>query len=195
MELAMRHGGPPQGSAQIYALSLWKCMTNGYLAKSLSRDEAVSCFLRNYEFLVKKVSCEGVLKLCSDDYVLWDNRRYHVTAKMEHGILDESENTLHFKEGWRAIYGTSFSFVPGHIFGSDEPDVILISRMQGRAGEGEKYLEATKSCGDITPQFVTYNVLLGLAKTLRIHSIIGVAAQNQVYYKEALSDIFIPTYD
>jgi uncharacterized protein VirK/YbjX len=186
---------PPQGPSQVYALSLWKCLSNRYLAQSLSAEAALACYLHHYRFLLDSLSLDSFAKLTSADVTLWRHGAYLITVKMEHVIPNEGELTLHFKEGGAPLYGLSFSFVPGQVFGRAEPSSILIGRMQGRAGEVARIAEATRACGEITPQACLYRALAGIAMANSLGHMLGVSAANHVCYEEARAGVFEQAYD
>ena len=191
----MSDAQPPQGASQVYALSLWKCLSAPYLSNAFSREDAVVCFLHHYRYLRDAMPFARIEELAERDHVLFEVVDYTVTLKMEHVIPNEGELTLHFKQGEHALYGLSFSFVPGGAFGVTAPCVAVIGRMQGRTGEAARIARASKACGDITPQSVLYCALLGIVSAAGIDRLFGVSAADQVCHSEPIASLLERAYD
>jgi uncharacterized protein VirK/YbjX len=190
LEKAMQHGMPPQGPVQVYAVSLWKCLTAPYLASSFDVEARIAAFLHTYSQLSQTITCAMMQELAGDDHLLWQSGAHLITAKMEHVITNEGEVTLHYRVGAEPLFGLSFGLVPGRLLSLGVPTVLYLARMQGRASVAHD----ANAPRDLSPQIALYAALLGIARALNI-PVVGTSAVNQMCWTPERDAAFRRTYD
>ena len=110
---------------------------------------------------------------------------------------NEGEIIIQFESRGKSLYSVTFSIVPGRVLGSATQDsnVILISRMQGKAGAFAAIRSATKAMGEVAPRAVLIHVLQGIAAAIDIRTIVGVSAANQLSSETSDAKAFHRAYD
>ena len=92
----------------------------------------------------------------------------------------ESELNLQFVLGSEVLYIMSAVVAPGTLWQSDEPSVMVITRVQGIRLKIPQMKAATAICGDCAPRLLLFAVLEGLAIALGVRQIIGIGVRQQI---------------
>jgi uncharacterized protein VirK/YbjX len=138
-----------------------------YLTKSLSHKYNSECCLKHYLFLYKHIVPHCLAHIL-DGLSVFEYKSatavYSITIEATLEFFQEGELSLDFRVDGVSIFVFSFMFVPGAMVGLADPDVILVSRMQGRLGKYEEVRSATRAMSDCSPQALLFAALQGIAK-------------------------------
>ena len=92
----------------------------------------------------------------------------------------ESELNLQFILGSELLYIMSAVVAPGTLWQSDEPSVMVITRVQGIRLKTPQMKAATAICGDCAPRLLLFAAMEGLAISLGVSQIIGIGVRQQI---------------
>jgi uncharacterized protein VirK/YbjX len=93
------------------------------------------------------------------------------------------------------IYTSSFVLVPGALLKIDTNSALLVVRQQGSRGKFKAIAKATKDLMDLTPQFILFSALQGIAIALGIGYIGSVSGARHISNTDPDSPLFRKAYD
>jgi uncharacterized protein VirK/YbjX len=171
-----------------------------YLAHSFNDSIKYGCRFFHAKFFVSAM-WEGRLK----GFIkrgMWlfareiDGNWHHIVLCISPDQKHEGELSLVFHWNRKVIYTLGFSFAPGSAVGLDDSETILIGRMQGHKGVFAEIREATKALSEVSPQNALLAAVEGLARSLGISTVVGVAGENCCSFKDGRPlEPFVKTYD
>ncbi|MFC5863829.1 DUF535 family protein [Acidicapsa dinghuensis] len=176
-----------------------KFAADDYLVQELTIGERKTCFLHHYDWLAKSFPEKMLRKIMMDRVTLFEifegGERYEITLHFSHSSEKEGELTLDLHVQGNDLYVISFTVVPGAIVKSSEPDVLLVTRVQGLRGEYRAIQQATKALRDVAPPALLMAALQGFADGLGIREVVGISAVRQSAYSEQYKEVFFRSYD
>lgn len=170
-----------------------------YLAKSFSIREKCLSILRNFSFTVEHTPHDTLDALLDKDITLYelnaDTISYRITCCLTRDHHHEGEWSLELTANNEPLFILAFTVIPAAFVGASGDEVMLISRMQGRAGKFPEIRAATRAMGDITPQAALYCAARGLARAMDIPHIAGPCAENLPSFRDQALESFRQNYD
>lgn len=136
---------------------------------------------------------ESVVARLKDGIVLWsaetDGHTQSISLRLPVRTMLEGDLTIEHSFDGERLYRMSFSFVPGHLLGLPDAQVLFVGGSQGVHGTAEKVRQAAKLNGEITPADMLLIALRAMGQAMGIEQICGVAATHQpvVHAKAGLS--------
>ena len=180
-------------------LALDRAKDPNYLARSFSAPQRLQLYFGHYAYLVETLTDSAVHELISCHENVYehqvDRAEYRVVLTATHERHEEGELQLQLQLDCVALYVMGVTIVPGEALGLPDRHAILISRMQGVPRAFSEIRKATKDFGDIHPKAVLFAALQGIARTLGVKAILGVAATNQIAFDKCPADTLEKTYD
>jgi hypothetical protein len=177
----------------------FKYLSRDHLARGLDIRSRAACFTHHYNFLRSKFPSALLRQVIHREAVLLDvvedNKRHTITMGFSRQEVREGELFLHQMVDGVKIFVLQFTIVPGQIVGSDEKDVVMISRLQGMKGCFTQVRAATKAFRDVAPPALLMAVLQGVAQAFGINELAGVSASRQFSYLEEHAPTFLEAYD
>jgi uncharacterized protein VirK/YbjX len=152
-----------------------------YIARGLTVDQRIACFLHHYLRLPEGLPPEPLSSiLIKDEDVTVDEIRkerhcFAVKVGPPRPWI-EGELSLYFVVDEQVVFVLSFTIVPGWVVQSEFDEVVLISRLQGVKGCFAEIQLATKSLGDVAPPAMLVAALCGLADAYGIRGMAGINA-------------------
>jgi uncharacterized protein VirK/YbjX len=122
-------------------------------------------------------------------------RRYQIVLRQAFQYFYEGEWSLCLLCDGEIIYLSSFTIVPGPVLKIEAENAILVTRQQGTQGMFPMIAQATKDFRDISPQYLLFAVLQGLALALDIRYIGCVPGGRHVANPQPGSSLFRRAYD
>ena len=190
-----------QDLAATYKELPYKYLSDDYLVRDFTVAERASCFLHHYSYLSATFPARLLHQaLHGDISVLQINESgnlYEITLGLSKpSVCDkEGELSLHLHVNGAPVFNLSFSVVPGGIVGSQAPDVLLITRIQGMTGCFLPISLATRALHEVAPPALLFAALEGVASAFGIHAMAGVSAARQVSYDDDNPDSLKEAYD
>jgi uncharacterized protein VirK/YbjX len=192
--------------APIFAGFTWqhpffpfKYLSRCYLVRGLSSSERATSFIHNYRTLNTLFAAPLLRKILYEHLLLierpYDGHRFAFLFSIERTSFGEGELELGLEVDNQIVYTLQFTIVPGWVVQSNAPDVLLVSRLQGRSGCYDQIRLATKAFLDIAPPALLLAVLHGVAKLCGIEEMVGVSATSQLSFPKDTADCFRSAYD
>ena len=177
-----------------------RCLTRDYLVRGLSVGVSARCFLYHHRRLHLTLSPELVRKLTLDEATLYEASdevaRVSVTLGQTVPPHDkEGELDISLQVDGKPVSLLSFTVVPGWVAGSEAPEVLLISRMQGILGCYPEIKMARKVLADVAPNALLLAALQGIALGLGIDQVASVSSAQQSVYREDIAERLHRAYE
>lgn len=180
-------------------LALDRARDPDYLARSFNAPQRLRVYFGHYGYLLETFTDSAVHELISCHQDVYhhhvDGAEYRIIVTATHERHEEGELQLQLQLDCEALYVMGFTFAPGETFGLPDRHTVLISRMQGVPRAFSEIRKATKDFGDIHPKALLFAALQGVAQTLGVRAILGVAATNQIAFDKCPPDTLEKTYD
>lgn len=174
-------------------------ITIGYLSTNLSTGHRARILINHHKFLsshLQEISIHTIyrnnLEIFSSDTA---TSSLHISLGSPTETNKEGDLSLHLFFKNTPIYQLSFSFSPGAIFGLREHNVCFLTRMQTAKGSYELAKELSASLGEVSPQWVLFSALSGIAEAFGIKTIVGISSVHQSSYKASHAEQLKTTYD
>lgn len=177
----------------------WKYLTSLYLANGLTVRERAACFLHHYRRLQQTLP-ETVLK----QVLHWtiellefrrDGRRFRVTMGLSRECDKEGEISLTLQVDGENFYTLSFTIIPGWVVASSEPEVLLISRLQGVKHPTKSIRDARKGLNNLPFGALLLSALEGIAVGLGVNEIVCVSSKRNVAFEKLHAAGFKGAYE
>jgi uncharacterized protein VirK/YbjX len=177
----------------------YKYLTHDYLVRGLTTDQRAACFLHHYRRMHDTL-VSGTLRQTLDAFITLheiqtEANRFSITLNLSRDFDKEGEFSLNLHVDGEVVFLLAFTIVPGEIVFSTEPEILLISRMQGMKGSYQGIQTATHALHNVAPDAVLVACLQGLAIAFGIKAIGGVSAHRQSSYTPESSQSFTRAYD
>jgi uncharacterized protein VirK/YbjX len=178
----------------------FKYITQPYLAKGLTPSERASAFSHNYHFLEQNFSGAFVRKIVEGWTSIYEttvgDNSYTVAMGLASIALKEGELSLELYLNGYKIFVLSFTFINSSIIDKNKSgNAILISRLQGERGAFNLVRTATKDMLDISPPYILFATLNGIASALDVNHIFGTSGKIQICRTEDKAQLFQSAYD
>lgn len=165
-----------------------KYLNPRHLAHSFSISQRRDALTYNLAFARTTLNTFAVKAMVEEGITLWRfDEKYRVVLKFEHVYTTEGELTLELRSEDQELYALSFSVVSGKLFALNEAPVLFVTRLQGGRGVRKAIENAIKLMHQTHPRYILVAALVGSAKALRIDTLIGVTASDQVCRDEFAS--------
>ena len=178
---------------------LYKYLNASYLARGLPLRDRAASFLHHYHFAQARIQGALLQDMQQGGRILnafaVEGRRYEVVLRQAFQYFYEGEWSLCLLCDGDIIYISSFSIVPGSVLRIEAKNAVLITRQQGTQGKFPVIAQATKDFRDISPQYLLFSVLQGLALALGIRYIGCVPGGRHVANPQPGSSVFRRAYD
>ena len=178
---------------------LYKYLNNLYLLRGLGVDARGRAFIHHYHLLARAFDSAFLRRLQEAQVPILAAElagiRYEVTLSQAFEFFNEGELSLCFRADGEILYISSFTFVPGDILNIDTETAILVTRQQGCRGKYGAIAKATKDLMDLTPQFILFSALQGIAIALGIGYIGSVSGARHISNADPDSPMFRKAYD
>jgi uncharacterized protein VirK/YbjX len=152
-----------------------------YLARGLTTNQRVACFLHHYRRLPDGLPARSLSSVLFKDVTVDEIRegghRFGVTLGLSRPWDYEGEMSLNFEVNGQLVFILSFTIVPGWVVQSEFNEVLLISRLQGVKGRFAEIQLATRTLCDVAPPAMLVGALCGLADAYGIEGMAGINAQ------------------
>lgn len=176
-----------------------KYLNNLYLARGLSVKERGGAFIHHYRFLAQAFEESTLARLQEERLTIFAAEeggvRYEIRLGLAYEYFNEGEMTMGFFADGEIIYISSFVIVPGWVLKIDTGSVLLVTRQQGGRGKFKAISQATKDLMDLTPQFILFSALQGIAISLGIFYIASVSGARHISNFDPDSPLFRKAYD
>jgi len=179
----------------------YKYLSDDYLVRDFTVAERASCFVHHYSYL-NATFPPSLLRqaLHGDISILRINESgnlYEITMGLSKpsDCDKEGELSLFLRVNGSPVFNLSFTVVPGGIVGSQAPDVLLITRIQGMPGCFHPISLATRTLHEVAPPALLIAALEGIASAFGIRAMAGVSATRQASYCEEWADSLKAAYD
>lgn len=170
-----------------------------YLAQGISVADKAKIALHHYNVLHACFSHEFMRDFLLQEIVLWraarEDNAYEISLSLSREIREEGDATLRFSMNGSPVYFIGFSFAPGGFLPGPNRHALLVSRMQGVLEGAEQFHRASKDFLDVTPQFLLFSALRGVAEALDIRHVLGVSSDRQVCRRQSNQFRLESTYD
>jgi uncharacterized protein VirK/YbjX len=178
----------------------FKYISAPYLARGLTPSKRVRALVYNYEFLEKNFSEAFLREIVHGWSPIYEtaagNNNYAIVMGLSAFPFKEGELSLELHLNGSRIFVVSFTFVQCSIIDVNKKGhAILLSRVQGERGLFQQIKAATKDMHDISPPYLLFSALNGIACALNVSYIFGTSGTRQICFTADRADIFIDTYD
>jgi uncharacterized protein VirK/YbjX len=177
----------------------FKFLIPDYLVRGFSTAQQSACFLHHYKRLYASMSADFLHQALHRSVTVFEVRRndIHVEITLSSRPFEkkEGELTLNLHVDGVLVFVLSFTIVPGWVVQSEDPEVLMISRLQGAYGRYPEIRAATKAMHNVGPAALLLGALDGFAQTFNIRQMAGVSADRQSSYTEELSVFYRKAYD
>jgi hypothetical protein len=116
----------------------FKFLTDGYLARGFSVRESAACFLHHYNRLQQLLPDDLLRDILGEEVTLHQfpdcDDRIALTLGLSRPYDHEGELTLRLRVDGEIVFVLAFTLVPGRVVGSELPEALLITRLQGIRG-------------------------------------------------------------
>jgi len=178
---------------------LFKYLNNRYLTRGLALDERAHCFIRHYHFMQAKVGSGFLQTLQGPGEVLHrhvvEDRHYEIVLRQAFEYFNEGEWSLCLLRDGEVLYISSFTIVPGTVLRIDAENAVLITRQQGAPRMFEVIAKATKDFMDVSPQYILFSALQGIALALGLRYIGCISGSRHISNPQPGSQLFRRPYD
>ena len=178
---------------------LYKYLNNLYLIRGLGVAARGRAFVHHYRLLAGAFDSAFLARLQEENVpilaAVLAGTHYEVTLGQAFEFFNEGEMSLCFRADGEILYISSFTFVPGSVLNIDTPTAILVTRQQGSRGKFGSIAKATKDLMDLTPQFILFSALQGIAILLGIGYIGSVSGARHISNADPDSPVFRKAYD
>lgn len=178
---------------------LYKYLNNYYLARGLRLFERAACFINHYHYIQARLESSLLRQLQGEGVVLHrhavEDRRYEIVLRQAFEYFNEGEWSLCLVGDGAEIYISSFTFVPGSVLKVEAENTVLITRQQGAPRMFSTFSRATKDFMDISPQFVLFAALQGIALSLGLRYVGCVSGTRHISNPQPGSQLFRRPYD
>ncbi len=169
-----------------------------YLANFLTAEQRLTIQSHLCEFVDRSFCRQSVVPHLKDGLVLWqkpcDDDVVTMVLSLPKRTMLEGDLTLELLVNGSLIYRLSFSFVPGHVLGMDDPYVLLIGGSQGVHGTAHHCRRIARQNSEIPPSGLLLTGLRAIAEALDITTLGGVSAASQSVVHTA-PDLHTNAYD
>ena len=178
----------------------FKYLVPDYLVRGFTSTECVSCFLHHYRRIYATLPENILRRIVRGNVTLYETaeggRRFAVTLGLfEQSGDNEGELSLNLRVDGERIFNLSFTIVPGWVVRSATPEILLITRIQGRKGSRRQIKLARKAFHEFFPSKLLLAAVQGIAEALGIGELQAVCAERQRSYKQGCPAIFKNCYD
>ncbi len=153
-------------------------------ACNLSTVERASIVAHHYRVVSERLGLSFFRASLEDGVCVWsandDPQGPRIIARTANQYDFESELNLQFVLGSELLYTMSAVVAPGKLWRSDEPSVMVITRVQGIRLKVSQMKAATAICGDCAPRLLLFAALEGLAISMGVRKIIGIGVRQQI---------------
>jgi len=178
---------------------LYKYLNNLYLVRGLGVKARGEAFIRHYHTFAAAFDRAFLSGLQEGQVPLMAAERggvsYEITMCQSLQYMNEGEVSLHFCADGEVIYIAAFTIVPGWTLEIDTDSALLVTRLQGSRGKFGAISKATKDLMDLTPQFILFSALQGIAMVLGISYIGSVSGARHISNEDPQSPLFHKAYD
>ena len=178
---------------------LFKYLTHDYLSRSMNVAARCSCFVHHYRRLYAEFPDRVLRRILAGEMPLLEigqgDSRFAVTMGLSKPWDKEGELSLNLLVEGTLVYVLSFSIVPGREVGVDEPDVLLLARLQGERGAYKLIAKATREMHDVAPAALLLAALQGVGEALGIRTMASVRGIDQTSYRVEFDHNFRSAYD
>ena len=170
-------------------------------ACNLSVSERASMVAHHYQLLRERLGVDFLNNSIENEVLIWsatdDPQGPRIIAQSANQYDFEGEMNLRFLMGTDLLYIMSFVVSPGSIWGREEPNVIVVTRVQGIRLFLKEMKTATAISGDCGPRLLLFAALEGLAIAMGVQQIIGIGVRMQIAtsFGPIKSPSFLENYD
>jgi uncharacterized protein VirK/YbjX len=176
----------------------FKYLTCDYLARGFTVATRASCFAHHYLWLHEKLPVEFVARILRQRIPLveieHDANRIEIDLSFW-GSDKEGELSLSLKVNGERIFILSFTVVPGRVVRSGDPDVFLITRIQGEKGRLQQISLVYRLLHSTGPALLLLTVLEGIGEALSVGALACISATDQSFYSHEFLASFQSSYD
>jgi uncharacterized protein VirK/YbjX len=177
----------------------FKFLTDGYLARGFSVRESAACFLHHYNRLQQLLPDDLLRDILGEEVTLHQfpdcDDRIALTLGLSRPYDHEGELTLRLRVDGEIVFVLAFTLVPGRVVGSELPEALLITRLQGIRGCYKQIALATRAMREVAPGRLLLHALQGVADAFGVRAVAAVCADRQTSYKEDCALEFREAYD
>jgi uncharacterized protein VirK/YbjX len=177
----------------------FKYLTHDYLVKGLTTSQCAACFLSHYARLHTAVPdrllCEILRGNATIHEIERDDHRFSISIGLSRDFDKEGELSLNLHLDGEIAFLIAFTIVPGSTVDAQDPEILLISRVQGMKGSYPGIQLATKTLYDVAPAATLLAALQGIAIAFGIASIAAVTASRQTSFNAETSAELTQGYD
>jgi uncharacterized protein VirK/YbjX len=163
--------------------TLFKYLHSHYLAVGMDTACRLAILTHHYASLVRAFPAPLLRALLAEGLVLWQLPGGQVAASItlsfpRHDF--EGELIFTFRVGGAPIYSMTATVSPAGVTRAAGASALLITCLQGSAGQLPLIREATRACANTSPPFLLLAAAEGLAATLRVERIVAVGNDRQL---------------
>ena len=178
----------------------FKYLTDNYLMNGVSIKDRADCFLHHYRLLQERVPTRALRQMLTWGTDICEINeggvRFVVRCGLSRPCGKEGEQSLVLLADGEVVYSIAFTFVPGHITRSKQPDVILVSRVQGEpAFPYDKLKIVQQAAARLRFGSLLLSSLDGIAQAFGIEEIACVSSELQLSYAPAFASRFKHAYE
>jgi uncharacterized protein VirK/YbjX len=162
-------------------------LINEYLFSLLFHPKKkIGILIFQYKFLWERLTPQKRDAMSEGGIICWERTFTKYTDRIVLKITQkyECEGCLSLIYSFESqdIYIISFTICSGLVFGFDDKNIILVSRIQGVQGKHGEIVKASKQLADIFPASALMSALEGLCLSLGVNKIVCISAKNQVSF-------------
>ena len=160
----------------------YRYLRSYYLGGGLSIGQCLGVAINHYNTIVQHFRPEFLLTCAANGYLLWQRKSsdldVRITLRLPYSYNFDGDMCLVLAISGKDAYIATFSFANGRIAAAQEPQVLLISGMQGIAGRIEDIRKVTESCHNIAPAHLLLFSAEALAAAIGVSAIVGVGRDD-----------------
>jgi uncharacterized protein VirK/YbjX len=162
---------------------LFKYLHSNYLAVGLDSACRLAILTHHYASLVRSLPTSLLRPLLAEGLVVWQlpGDPVAVSISLSFSSHDfEGELMFAFRVGDVAIYTMSATLAHGALTGPADNSALLITGLQGGAGQLALIRQATCACADTSPPYLLLAAAQGLVAALGVERIVAVGNARQL---------------
>jgi uncharacterized protein VirK/YbjX len=148
-----------------------------YLGAGFSIPERLQVAINHYQCMARHFLPGFLHRACRTGYSLWrhrhDDAAFDITLRYPYAYNHDGDLCLTLDVNGENVCIVTFSIAPGALVGVPEPQVMLVSGIQGIAGKIAEIRLATEACNNVTPALMLLFAAQTLAAEIGIKTIVG----------------------
>lgn len=168
---------------EFYSGIRYRYLRKYYLGTGFSIPQRLQVAINHYQGMARHFLPEFLGVARRTGYGLWDSAhegtRFDIALRYPYAYNHDGDLCLSFDVNGDSVCIVTFTLAPGAVVGVPEPQVLLVSGIQGIAGKIAQIRLATEACNNVTPALMLLFAAQTLAAEIGVKTIVGMG-QNRV---------------